>query len=133
MMNIEDQIAITQLLNLYGHILDERAWTRMNELFVDDLLFDGSDVGGKPIRGLDALVARFREPQMSHPLAHHASNIVIWRDAAGVVRAASKGYGPRPDPAASRTVTYKDVLRETPQGWRIAERHVIAMRPRPND
>ena len=132
MVSVEDHIAITQMLNLYGHLVDYREWHRMHEVFTEDAVFDGSSMGGARMEGLQQLVASFSHPDASHPLAHHSTNIVIWQDADGTTRAQSKGFGPRPDPSASRTVTYKDVLKRTPEGWRIAERHSFVMEPRPN-
>ena len=133
MVSLEDHIAITQVLNLYGHLVDHREWNRFGEVFAADGVFDGSIMGGEYMAGLEAIVSSFRDPAASHPLAHHSTNIVIWQDDDGTVRAQSKGFGPRPEANDSRTVTYKDVLRHTPQGWRIAERQVYVMLPRPND
>lgn len=131
MLSIEDKLDITQLLNLYGHVIDFREWDRLGEVFVDDLVFDATDLGGVRVEGLEALVARWSGPAANHPLAHHATNILMWEDPDGTVRTQSKGFGPRPD-SAGRTITYRDILRRTPQGWRIAERTAILMRPRPN-
>jgi hypothetical protein len=133
MVSIEDHIAITQVLNLYGHVVDYREWDRMKEIFAPDAVFDGSAMGGERMAGVDAIVASFSDAASSHPLAHHSTNVVIWQDAEGTTRSQSKGFGPRPDPADSRTVTYHDVLRRTPEGWRIAERRVFLMVPRPNN
>ena len=58
---------------------------------------------------------------------------MIWEDPDGTVRAQSKHFGPRPAGEESKSVTYKDVLRRTPNGWRLAERVAILMRPRPNN
>ena len=133
MVSIEDHIAITQLVNLYGHVIDFREWDRLGEVFVEDLVFDATDLdpAREPIHGLSNLVKRWSSPEANHPLAHHASNILIWEDPDGTVRSQSKGYGPRPG-GEGRAVTYKDVLRRTPQGWRLARRTAILMRPRPN-
>lgn len=133
MIKVEDHIEITQIINLYGHLIDNREWSRMGEVFVEDLVFDTADFGGGQTKGLAALVEGFSSEKANHPLAHHATNIIVWQDPDGTVRAQSKGYGPRPDPNDNRTTTYKDVLRHTPEGWRIAERSVYLMRPRPNN
>jgi hypothetical protein len=100
-------------------------------VFVDDLVFDATDLGSERIEGLDNLVMRWSRPDASHPLAHHATNILILEDLDGTVRTQSKGYGPRPE-GGGRTVTYRDILRRTPHGWRLAQRTAILMRPRPN-
>lgn len=38
-MNVADTLAIHQLLALYGHVVDEREWDRMDELLTADLVF----------------------------------------------------------------------------------------------
>jgi hypothetical protein len=63
-----------------------------------------------------------------HPLAHHATNVVVTEDADGTVRVLSKGAGVG---AGGRvgSVTYRDIAVRTPDGWRIAERVVVLRRP----
>jgi hypothetical protein len=56
-----------------------------------------------------------------HPLAHHATNIIVSEDADGTVRAVSKGLGVGPQGRVG-SVVYRDILERTPQGWRFAER-----------
>jgi hypothetical protein len=131
MLAVEDHIAITQLLNLYGHVIDLREWDRLGEVFVEDLVFDPSQMGTERMEGLANLIARWSSEESNHPLAHHATNILIWEDPDGTVRAQSKGYGPRPG-GGGRTITYKDVVRRTPQGWRLARRTALVMNPRSN-
>lgn len=133
MLSVEDHIAITQVLNLYGHLVDHREWGRFGEVFADDAVFDATIMGGGRMEGLDTIVTSFRDPDASHPLAHHLSNIVLTPGEDGTVRAISKGFGPRPEASDSRAVTYRDVLRRTPEGWRIALRQSYVMVPRPND
>ena len=129
MLSVEDRLDITQLLNLYGHVIDLREWERLEELFTEDLVFDSTDTGGERVLGLARLRARWMASGR-HPLAHHATNILIWDDPDGTVRAQSKGIGVGFRGRVG-TLTYRDVLRRTPQGWRIAERTATLVRPQP--
>jgi hypothetical protein len=132
MLTVEDRLNIYEVMALYGHVIDFREWSRFKEVFVEDLVMDGTDLGGARMEGMANLIAQFSADEASHPLAHHTTNIVIWEDPDGTVRAQSKHFGPRPSGEFSKAVTYKDVLRRTPDGWRIAERVALLMRPRPN-
>lgn len=114
----DDHIAINTLINLYGHIIDERQWSRMGELFTDDVVFDLSDFNGQVLNGLETLRDTFRALD-GHPLAHHATNIVI-EEVGGEVTVLSKGIGMYRDHVGS--TVYRDTLRKTPNGWRIARR-----------
>jgi hypothetical protein len=129
MLSLDDKFEITQLINLYGHIIDQREWDRLEELFIDDAVFDSSDLGNEVTHGLDALRARWKS-STRHPLAHHATNIVIWEAPDGIVHAQSKGIGVG-FKGRTGTLTYKDVLRRTPAGWRIVQRTAIIMRAQP--
>jgi len=114
----QDILAINNLINLYGHIIDERQWSRMGEIFTEDVIFDLRDFNGAVLNGLLVLRETFKDLD-GHPLAHHATNILI--DVAdGAVRVQSKGIAMYPDHVGS--TVYRDVLRKTGQGWRIAHR-----------
>ena len=130
MLTVEDRLDIAQLLNLYGHIIDLREWGRMDELFVEDMIFDSTDLGNERIHGRDNLLERWTSARARHPLAHHATNILIWQDPDGTVRTQSKGIGVGFKGRVG-TLTYYDVVRRTPAGWRIAERVAKMMRPQP--
>jgi len=129
MLTVEDRLDIMQVLSLYGHVIDLREWDRLGEVFVDDLLFDASAMqGNDPIHGLANLKERWSRPDAKHPLAHCAMNFVIWEDPDGTVRAQCKGIGVR-KAGNVRTYTYRDIMRKTPNGWRIAERRPEWMEP----
>lgn len=119
-----DILAINNLINLYGHIVDDRQWSRMGELFTDDVVFDMTSFGPKVISGLEALRTCFRELE-GHPLAHHATNILIERGD-GEVRVVSKGISLRHGEMGS--TVYRDRLRRDASGWRIAHRVAIKRR-----
>lgn len=121
---VGDVLAINNLINLYGHVVDDRQWSRMPELFTEDVFFDMTSFGPEPLYALEALTRCFRELDR-HPLAHHATNILIEPGPDGI-RATSKGVSLRHGEMGS--TVYRDRLRKTPEGWRIAERTAIRRR-----
>ena len=129
MLSTEDRLDITQIINLYGHVIDNRQWDRLEEILTEDIAFDSTGTGGAVVSGLEALRDRWVKSR-NHPLAHHAMNIVIWEDADGTVRAQSKGLGVGFKGRVG-SLTYYDVLRKTPAGWRIAARRSQTMQPQP--
>ena len=91
---LADRLAIHELIAHYGHVIDEAEWHRLGELFTDDLVFDtGSFPGGGVVTGLAALRAKWSASDMRHPLAHHATNIVITALAGDRAEVVSKGIG----------------------------------------
>lgn len=119
-LDAKDLIEIHMLLGLYGHLLDDRDWSSLDQVFTDDVVFDATDFGLGVMRGIPAIVESWREPFDGHPLGHHTTNIVIAEHADGTARVRSKQIGPRP--GSVTLVTYADVARKTPAGWRLAER-----------
>ena len=117
-LEVRDILAINNMINSYGHIIDERQWSRMEELFTSDTVFDMTSFGPEMIYGLEALRTCFRELD-GHPLAHHATNILIEPGEDGV-RVISKGVSLRHGEMGS--TVYRDLLRKTADGWRIAHR-----------
>lgn len=118
-LSVEDRLDIQQLLGLYGHVIDERAFSRLGELFTEDAVFDLQGFDGTRFEGLAAIAKMLRDSEQ-HPLAHHATNIVL-ESGEGGTRALSKGIGVG---AGGRvgSVTYRDRLVKTDAGWRIRER-----------
>lgn len=123
MLSAEDRLAIHELIGLYGLVIDEREWHRIDELFTDDVRYDMSELGLGVLQGKAAVLHLWTTREELHPVAHHATNIVVTaggdRDTAGVV---SKGLGVGRKGRVG-SVTYRDIVRRTPQGWRIASRH----------
>ncbi|HYL72317.1 MAG TPA: nuclear transport factor 2 family protein, partial [Candidatus Dormibacteraeota bacterium] len=93
MLDPGDILAIQQLLALYGHIIDEREWGRVEELFTATSVYDMSQFGRAVVRGAAAIGELWSSPGAMHPLAHHATNVVVSEDADGAVRVISKGLG----------------------------------------
>jgi hypothetical protein len=63
-----------------------------------------------------------------HPLAHHATNIVISEDSDGTVRVLSKGIGVGRKGRVG-SITYYDVVVRTVEGWRFLYRRAELRRP----
>ncbi|MBS0366092.1 MAG: nuclear transport factor 2 family protein [Proteobacteria bacterium] len=129
MLTPADRIAIHELLALYGHVIDERAWERVCELFTERSIYDMRDFGLGVVHGAAAIRALWSDPAAPHPLAHHATNIVVSEDSDGTVRALSKGLGVGANGRVG-SVVYRDVLERTAAGWRFAER-IAALRRAP--
>jgi 3-phenylpropionate/cinnamic acid dioxygenase small subunit len=118
-LDTRDLIEIHMMLALYGHTIDDRDWPALDQVFTEDIVYDATDFGLGVMRGIPAIVEAWREP-FEHPLAHHTTNVVITEDPDGTVRVRAKHIGPRV--SGITLVTYQDVVRKTPEGWRIAER-----------
>lgn len=123
-----DRAEIEQLLSLWGHLLDDREWERLEECVTDDAIYDGSVFGFEPVQGIGAIRAMLRDGE--HAAAHHVTNILVSSpDPDGVRRVSSKGLGVMHD-GTVRSVTYHDEIVGTAAGPRIARRS-IAGAPQP--
>jgi hypothetical protein len=116
-----DILAIHELLALYGHIIDEREWSRVGELFTASSVYDMSEFGLGVVHGAQAIGELWSRPDAMHPLAHHASNVLVSEDADGTVRVLSKGLGLGRNGRIG-SVVYRDVVERTEAGWRFAAR-----------
>jgi hypothetical protein len=121
-LTASDRQAITDLINLHGHLTDRGAFDRMDELFTPDAEFDLSDFGLGVRTGLAAMNDAIRAIE-EHPVGHHVTNVVLSEDDDGTVNAISKGIGIGADGHCG-SVVYEDVLRAGPAGWRIIRRTI---------
>ncbi|HXY76086.1 MAG TPA: nuclear transport factor 2 family protein [Steroidobacteraceae bacterium] len=121
MPEVADILAIHELLALYGHIIDQREWQRVDELFTDTTVYDMSAFGLGVVRGAAAIRELWSRPDAVHPLAHHATNIVVSADADGAVRVLSKGLGVGANGRVG-SVVYRDIVEHTAGGWRFVSR-----------
>ena len=128
MLDLADRLAIHELLALYGHLIDEREWSRLDEIMTADLYYDATDFGLGITNTLEDLRAIWTSDEARHPLAHHATNIVITEDADGTVRVLSKGVGVGYKGRVG-SVTYRDVVVKTAEGWKFAARELDLRRP----
>lgn len=129
-VDVADRIAITELLGLYGHVIDARAYHRIDELFTPDAVFDTTDFGHPVVVGSAEIAAFWIGLEERHPVAHHSTNVVITLDeASGEVRVESKGLGVTAKGRVG-SCTYSDVVVRRPEGWRLARRVAVLSRPR---
>ena len=119
-LSVADRLDIQQVIALYGHILDERLFSRIDELFTADVVYDLQDFGDAVLNGIEA-VREYWSLSTQHPLAHHATNIVISEGDDGVVSVWSKGIGVGYKGRVGSAV-YKDVFVKTAAGWRMSQR-----------
>lgn len=119
----EDRLAITELIALHGHLVDDGELDRFDELFTDDIVYDTSDLGHGEMHGL----AAFRDAALAMaergPVSHHVTNIILTEAGDDQVRARSKGIGIKADGTCG-SVTYDDVIVRGEQGWRISRRKI---------
>jgi hypothetical protein len=128
MLSPHDIFDIQRLIGLYGHIIDEREFSRVGEVFSADALYDVSDFDSGILHGAAAIARLWADAGAKHPLGHHATNIVLDEQPNGTVRVVSKGMGVRPNGTVS-SVVYRDIVGRTPSGWRILERVATLRRP----
>jgi hypothetical protein len=116
------------MLGLYGHLIDQRRWSELDQVFTVDAVFDATSFGQDVTRSLAELLAHWTADLSIHPLAHHVTNIVITEDADGTVRVLSKAIGVGRKGRVG-SATYDDVVVRTPDGWRLAHRTAVLRRP----
>jgi hypothetical protein len=124
MLSTDDRLAIQELISLYGHIIDDRKYSRTHELFTEDAVYDVSDFDAGVHIGWQRIAQFWRDAEAGHPLAHHSTNVIVTQDGDGTVRAVSKGIGIRADAAATTTI-YRDIAVRTRAGWRLSERVAV--------
>ncbi len=109
-LNMDDRVAINDLINEHGHYTDRGDFDGWVARFTKDVTYDYSDLPSGAVQ----------------PIAHLVTNIVLTELADGVVHALSKGLGVRSDGSAA-SVTYEDVIERTAEGWRLCKRRVSGM------
>jgi hypothetical protein len=126
-LNVEDRLVISELIAMHGHLCDSGELERLDELFTGDVIYDVTDFGLEPLKGVQAIRAAALALGDANPVGHHVTNVIIAEGSDGQVQARSKGIGINAD-GTSGSVTYEDVLVLTEQGWRISYRKVVARR-----
>lgn len=126
MIDTADLLAIRRLVDLYGYLIDSRMFSRMDEVFTEDVVYDVTDFGTGVQHGIAEVVEGWRTA--THPLAHHATGVLIDEEADGsatvVTTAIGVGNGGRVG-----SVTYYDTAVRTPAGWRLSHRRAVLRRP----
>jgi hypothetical protein len=121
-----DQLAIRRLVDLYGFLIDNRVFSRIGEVFTEDVVYDLTDFGLGVQHGIPEVVAGWREAR--HPLAHHAVNVLIDVSADGTTSVTTMALGVGANGRVG-SVTYHDVAVRTGDGWRLASRRAVLRRP----
>ncbi|MEU4085008.1 nuclear transport factor 2 family protein [Streptomyces aureus] len=124
---LEDRLAITELVSLHGHLIDDGALDRLDELFTADVVYDLTDFGQQPLSGVAAIQEAARVLGAANPVAHHVTNVVVTAAEEGRALVRSKGLGITADGSCG-SVTYDDTVVRTPRGWRISHRKVSPRR-----
>ena len=99
-MNLTDIEDIQRLIFLYGHIIDDKQWDRLDEIFAVDGSFEveGTEIS---VSGLGAIEKYIRGN--TNPLAHFSTNVLIdLEDGADV---------------ATASVKFLDRVRTEPHPW----------------
>jgi len=106
MTDVAETVAIQQLYALYGHLMDDRAWERLTEVFTPDCVFDASALGVPLMTGVES-IAEIAGSSPQQPLAHHVTT--SWSTASTATRRASaqrpSGSTPRAARSAASTTT----------------------------
>ena len=126
-LSVEDRPAVTELIALHGHLVDEGLLDRTAEVFAPDVVYDLSDFGQDRVTGLAALTDAALTLGAANPVAHHVTNVVVTETKDGQVHARSKGLGVLADGTCG-SVTYEDTVVRIDGGWRISYRKVSARR-----
>lgn len=122
-----EQLLIHEVINLHGHLMDEGDFDDLAAIFVPEVVYDVSALGGGQLVGTEAITSAARALGDANPLAHHVTNIVVTSLQGRTASARSKGLAVMPD-GATGSVVYEDDLVRTEDGWRIAARRVLPRR-----
>jgi pimeloyl-ACP methyl ester carboxylesterase len=77
MLTAAERWAIGETISLHGHLFDEGHLDQLEELFTADVVYDLTDVGMKPLHGIEEIRRATLELGADNPMAHHVTNIVI--------------------------------------------------------
>ncbi|WP_405915000.1 nuclear transport factor 2 family protein [Streptomyces sp. NBC_00728] len=92
---VEDRLAITELVSLHGHLVDDGSLDRLKELFTADVVYDLTDFGEKPLCGVAAIRQAAWALGAANPVAHHVTNVVVTASTAGC-RSVPRAWVSRP-------------------------------------
>lgn len=127
MLTAEDRCAIGETISLHGHLFDEGELDRLDELFTADVVYDVTDVGMKPLHGIDEIRRATLELGAANPVAHHVTNIIITSVDGDCVKTRCKAIVVKTDGSCG-SATYVDTLRRENGRWRLSHRTVLARR-----
>jgi len=131
MFTLEDRLAIYELVALYGHVIDERQLTRASELFTIDAIYDVTGPSGELIVGATAIEHQWTTTDR-HPLAHHATNVLVTPRSENEADYAFKGMGVGFRKRVG-SLLYRGHCVRTGEGWRFAKMVVTVREPPPRE
>jgi hypothetical protein len=128
MLSLEDRIAITELIALHGHLVDDGRLDELNRVFAEDVTHDLTAFGLGIHQGLGGVREAAEALGDANPVGHHVTNVVIVevKDEHTVVTR-SKGIGIRADGTAG-SVVYEDTVTKRDGTWRITSRTITVRR-----
>ena len=128
MLSLEDKFGIHELINKYGHIIDKRDFKELDQVFTERAEFNLSRFDeGKIYQGIDQIISLMEQSQ-EHPVAHHATNIVIDPSSThelALVESKGLGVGQK---GRVGSVVYRDSLTRLDGHWLISKRDVQLLR-----
>ena len=128
MISLEDRMAISELLALHGHLIDDGRLDELHLVFAEDVTHDLTAFGLGFHHGLDSVREAAVALGDENPLGHHVTNSIIVEvkdDDTVVTRA--KGIGVRVD-GTSGSAIYDDTVTRRDGKWRITYRKITVHR-----
>jgi 3-phenylpropionate/cinnamic acid dioxygenase small subunit len=120
-LTVEDRMGITEMLVRYAHLVDDRDWNALRDLFTVDAVFDLTSYGLPSRVGIEAVMDFFMTAQ--HPSQHYSENIDFASEECPIeVRSKWLVAYPRGRLAGG---DYVDQVRSEANRWRLASRTVI--------
>jgi hypothetical protein len=118
---VSDLAAIQRVVALYSHVIDDRAWSDLDQVYSEDATLDLSAVGAGEHVGPDAIAAFLQsQPRMAAALL--TTNVVIdVNEGDDSASGRARFLSIRTDGTLAAG-TYLDQYVRTAQGWRIARR-----------
>lgn len=119
MTRTDDLVEIAQVASLYGHLIDQKKFAKMSEVFADDAIYESAIRG--TFRGLPAIVDYLSSHSM--PLTHNTTNFYIERfsECGDHAYGLAKFLALLPDLTVAAG-DYNDEWIRTPNGWRLLHR-----------
>ena len=128
MLSLEDRSAITELIALHCHLVDDGRLDELNLVFAADVMHDLTAFGLGIHQGLGSIWEAAAALGDANPVGHHVTNSVIVEvkdDDTVVTR--SKGIGVRADGTAG-SVVCDDTVTKRDGAWRITARTITVRR-----
>jgi hypothetical protein len=118
---VSDLTDIQRVVALYSHVVDDRAWPDLDQVYSDNATLDLSAVGAGEHVG-PAAIATFLQSQPRMPAALLTTNVVIdVTEGDDTASGRARFLSIRSDGTLAAG-TYLDQYVRTAEGWRIARR-----------